>query len=107
MVRSRSRSRSEPGVFGSLEPEPLEKKQEPGPELLGKQIRSWSRSRLKKKSGARAGAGARAAKKFAGSPALHIYNICTILWGGFKKDFVERSIILSIYLSQFMDKKHI
>ena len=45
----------EPGVFGSLEPEPLEKK-------------TRSRSRLKKKSGAGAGAGA--AKKFAGSPAL-------------------------------------
>ena len=36
-----SRSRSEPGVFGSLEPEPLEKKN-----------RSRSRSRLVKKSGA-------------------------------------------------------
>ena len=48
------------GVFGPLEPEPLEKKyQEPEP--LGKKIRS--RSRLKKKSGAGA------AKKFAGSPA--------------------------------------
>ena len=57
----RSRSRSEPGVFGPLEPEPLEKKyQEPEP--LGKKIRS--RSRLKKKS--RAGV----ANKFAGSPAL-------------------------------------
>ena len=57
----------EPGVFGSLEepePESLEKKQESEPEPLGKKIRS--RSRLKKKSGARAGA----AKKFAGSPAL-------------------------------------
>ena len=56
-----------PGVFGSLEPEPLRKKnQEPEPEPLGKKIRS--RSRLKKKSGAGAGAGA--GKKFAGSPAL-------------------------------------
>ena len=45
----------EPGVFGSLEPEPL-----------GKKIRS--RSRLKKKSGAGA------AKKFAGSPALPTSN---------------------------------
>ena len=43
------------GVFGSLEPEPLEKK-------------TRSRSRLGKKSGAGAGAGA--GKKFAGSPAL-------------------------------------
>ena len=42
----------EPGVFGSLEPETLEKK-------------TRSRSRLEKKSGAGA------AKKFAGSPALH------------------------------------
>jgi len=31
----------EPGVFGSLEPEPLEKNQEP--ELLGKKVRSRSR----------------------------------------------------------------
>ena len=32
LPRSRSRSRSEPGVFGPLEPEPLEKKyQEPEP----------------------------------------------------------------------------
>jgi hypothetical protein len=53
------------------EPEPLEKKYqepepepEPEPELLGKKIRSWCRSHLKKKSGAGA------AKKFAGSPAL-------------------------------------
>ena len=60
----------EPGAFGSLEPEPLEKKnQEPEPEPLGKKIRSQSRSRLKKKSGTGAGA----AKKFAGSPAL----VCT------------------------------
>ena len=43
-------SEPEPGVFGSLEPEPLEKKQEPEP--LGKKVRSRSRSRLKKKSGA-------------------------------------------------------
>ena len=48
------------GVLGSLEPEPLEKKQEPEP--IGKKIRS----RLKKKSGAGDGA----AKKFAGSTAL-------------------------------------
>ena len=62
-ILPRSRSRSEPGVFGPLEPEPLEKKyQEPEPQPKGKKIRS--RSRLKKKS--RAGA----AKKFAGSPAL-------------------------------------
>ena len=34
----------EPGVFGPLEPEPLEKKyQEPEPEPLGKKIRSRSR----------------------------------------------------------------
>ena len=45
----------EPGVSGSLEPEPLEKK-------------TRSRSRLEKKSGAGAGAGA--AKKLAGSSAL-------------------------------------
>ena len=32
----------EPGVFGSLEPEPLEKKQEPEP--LAKTVRSRSRS---------------------------------------------------------------
>ena len=47
-----SRSRSEPGVFGSLEPEPepLEKKQEPEP--LGKK------------------SGAGASKKLAGSSAM-------------------------------------
>ena len=33
----------EPGVFGSLEPEPLEKKKEPEPEPLGKKVRSRSR----------------------------------------------------------------
>ena len=48
-----SLSRSEPGVFGSLEPEPIEKK-------------TRSRSRLEKKSGAGAGA----AKNLAGSSAL-------------------------------------
>ena len=48
-----SRSRSEPGVFGSLEPEP---------EPLEKKTRS--RSRLEKKSGAGA------AKNLAGSSAL-------------------------------------
>ena len=39
-----SRSRSETGVFGSLEPEPepLEKKQEPEPEPLGEKVRSRS-----------------------------------------------------------------
>ena len=49
----------EPGVFGSLEPEPLDKKPgagaaweknqepEPEPELLEKKVRSWSRSRKK------------------------------------------------------------
>ena len=47
---SRSRCRSEPGVFGSLEPEPLEKNR--------------SRSRLEKQSGAGA------AKNLAGSSAL-------------------------------------
>ena len=31
----------EPGVFGALEPEPLEKKQEPVPEPLGKKVRSY------------------------------------------------------------------
>ena len=46
-----SRSRSEPGVFGSLEPEPLGKK-------------TRSRSRLEKKSGAGA------AKKLPGSSPL-------------------------------------
>ena len=57
----------EPGVFGPLEPEPLEKRyHELEPEPLGKKIRSRSQSRLKKKSGAGAGV----AKKFAGSPAL-------------------------------------
>ena len=50
-----SRSRSEPGVFGSLEPEP---------EPLEKKTRS--RSRLEKKLGAGAGT----AKKLAGSSAL-------------------------------------
>ena len=46
-ILPRSRSQSEPGIFGPLEPEPLEKKyQEPEP--LGKKIRSKSRSRLKK-----------------------------------------------------------
>ena len=37
---SQSRSRSEPGVFGSSEPEPLESrlKLEPEPELLGNKI---------------------------------------------------------------------
>ena len=54
-VRSLSRSRSEPGVFGSLEPEPrekknqepepLEKKQEPEPLVKKVRSRSWSRSR--------------------------------------------------------------
>ena len=33
----------EPGVFGSLEPDPLEKKQEPEPEPLRKKVRSQSR----------------------------------------------------------------
>ena len=47
----------EPGVCGTLEPEPLEKKN---------RSRSRSRSRLEKKSGAGAGA----AKKLAGSSAL-------------------------------------
>jgi hypothetical protein len=47
----------EPGVFGTLEPEPLKKKyQEPEPEPLGKKIRSRGQSRLKKKSGSGAGA---------------------------------------------------
>ena len=54
-AKERSRSRSESGVFGTLEPEP---------EPLKKSTRSRSRSRLGKKSGAGA------AKKFAGSPAL-------------------------------------
>ena len=40
------------------------KEPEPEPGVFGKKIRSRSRIRLKKKSGARA------AKKFAGSPAL-------------------------------------
>ena len=48
-----SQSLSEPDIFGSLEPEPLEKKN-----------RSRSQSRLEKKSGAGA------AKKLAGSSAL-------------------------------------
>ena len=52
-ILPRSRSRSEPGVFDPLEPEPLEKKyQEPETEPLEKK------------------SGAGAAKKFAGSPAL-------------------------------------
>ena len=33
----------EPGVFGSLEPEPLDKNQEPEPKPLGKKARSRSR----------------------------------------------------------------
>ena len=65
----------EPGFFGPLEPEPepLEKKyQMPELEPLGNKIRSRSRSRLKKKSGAGA------AKKLAGSPALNkIYKFLT------------------------------
>ena len=49
------------------EVEPLEKKyQEPEP--LGKKIRSWSRNRLRKKSGAGA------AKKLAGSPAMNYWK---------------------------------
>ena len=49
-ILPRSRSRSEQGVFGPLEPEsepePLEKKyQEPEPEPVEKKVRSWSRSR--------------------------------------------------------------
>ena len=40
-----SRSRLEPGVFGSLEPEPLEKK-EPEQEPLGKEVRSRSGKKL-------------------------------------------------------------
>ena len=61
---SRSRSRSEPGVFGSLEPEleQLEKKQEPEP--LGKKNQEPEPEPLEKK--VKAGAG----KKFAGSPAM-------------------------------------
>ena len=53
MTRSRSQSRSEPGVYGPFEPEPLEKKnQEPEP-----------------------------LKNFAGSPALvSIINEDTFLW---------------------------
>ena len=36
----------EPGFFGPIEPEPIEKEyQETEPEPLGKKIRSWSRSR--------------------------------------------------------------
>ena len=64
LLNLNSTQEPEPGVFGSLEPEPLEKNQEPETEPLGKKIRSRSRSRLKKKSGAGA------AKKFAVSPAL-------------------------------------
>ena len=66
-----------PNLTNSLEPEPgffwplragaaRKKYHELDPEPLGKKIRSLSRSQLKKKSGAGAGA----AKKFAGSPAL-------------------------------------
>ena len=58
-----SRSRSEPGILGSLEPEPLEiKNQEQEPEPPGKIVKS--RSPLEKKS--RAGA----AQELAGSSAL-------------------------------------
>ena len=57
----------EPGVFGPLEPEPLEIKYqepEPEPEPLGKKNQEPEPEPLEKKSGAGA------AKKFAGSPAL-------------------------------------
>ena len=70
----------EPGVFGSLEPEPepLEKNQEPGP--LWEKISSQSRSRRRLKKKSKAGARAGAAKKFAGSPALlYDYGIVTYL----------------------------
>jgi len=74
------------------EPEPLEKKQEPELETepLGKKIRS--RSRLKKKSGVRAGAG----KKFAGSPALVFTVRCGALVVQEKKYFLG---IHGVYLS--------
>ena len=41
MIRMPRAGEPEPGVFGYLEPEPLEKKQEPEP--LGKKVRNWSR----------------------------------------------------------------
>ena len=47
-----SQSRSEPGVFGSLVPEPLEKKQELEPEPLGK--KSQEPEPLKKLAGSSA-----------------------------------------------------
>ena len=53
------------GVFGYLEPEPLEKKQKPEP--LGKKNQEPESEPLEKKK-----SGAEAAKKFAGSPALKI-----------------------------------
>ena len=88
----RSRSRSEPGVFGSLEPEPepLEKKTGAGAGAAWEKIRS--RSRLKKKSGAGAGAG----KKFAGSPALVFTVRCGALVVQEKKYFLG---IHGVYLS--------
>ena len=68
----------EPGVFGSLGPEPLEKKN-----------RSRSQSRLKKKSGARAGAGA--GKKFAGSPAL-VYSRRSRVYNRRSRVYSRRSL---------------
>ena len=38
-----SRSRSEPGVYGSLEPEPFEEKKGVGAEAAWKKVRSRSR----------------------------------------------------------------
>jgi len=38
---------------------------------------------------------------------IHTYDICIILWGGFTKDYVERSIILSIYIYIFLYKNNI
>jgi len=80
MLREKCRAgepEPELGVFGSLEPEPLEKK-----------TRSWSpsRSRLEKKSGAGA------AKKLAGSPAL-----CTCIKRYFK-------LFMAIWLNENYEK---
>ena len=60
----------EPGVFGSLEPEPLEKKPRAGAEAAWEKNQEQEPEPLEKKSGAGAAAGAGADKKFAGSPAL-------------------------------------
>ena len=92
---------AEPGVFGSLEPEPLEKKGA-GAGAAWKKTRSRSRALeknlepepLEKKLGARVGA----AKKFAGSPA-QLKSVLGV-WSFFKViDFGLRRLLNNTILS--------